>query len=63
MRYYSQNDNLSLLNNMNKSVIVKIIILGMELDQLQVEDQPHWTHWLLEHSDHVSRRFIVCFRW
>ena len=30
------------------------LTLGLELDQLQAQDQPHWTQWLLEHRHHVS---------
>merc|ERR1719221_824605 len=27
---------------------------GVEPYQLQVEDQPHWSHWISEHCHHVS---------
>jgi len=39
------------------------ICQGLELGQLQAQDQPHWTHRILEHRNHVSRRFFVCLRW
>merc|ERR1711971_739950 len=39
------------------------ICQGLELGQLQAQDQPHRTHRILEHRNHVSRRFFVCLRW
>ncbi len=35
---------------------------GVEPDQLQAEDQPHWSHRLSEHRDHVTRRLPLRFR-
>ncbi len=34
----------------------------MEPDQLQAEDQPHWSHRLSEHRHHVTRRLPLRFR-
>ena len=38
------------------------ILTGLEPDQLQAEDQPYWSHRILEHRHHVSRRFPLRFR-
>ena len=35
---------------------------GMESNQLQAQDKPHWPCWLPEHCDGVSRRIPLCFR-
>ena len=40
-----------------------LFLSGMELGQLQAQDQSHWPHWLLEHCNHVSRWFSMCLRW
>merc|ERR1712129_82475 len=32
------------------------------IGQLQAQDQPHRTHRILEHRNHVSRWFFVCLR-
>ena len=37
--------------------------LGVESDQLQAEDQPLWTHRLLELRYRVARRLPVRIRW
>lgn len=37
--------------------------LGVEPDQLQAENQPHWSQRLPEHSDCVSWWLPVCIWW
>ena len=36
---------------------------GVEPDKLQVEDQPHWPHWLFEYCYCLSWWLIMCFWW
>ncbi len=36
---------------------------GLEFDQLQAQDQPQGTQWLLEHRHRFTRRFVVHIRW
>lgn len=36
---------------------------SMELGQLQTQDQPQGTQWLLEHRYRFPRRFVVHIRW
>lgn len=37
--------------------------IGVEPGQLQAEDQPHWSRWLPEHSDCLSRWLPLCIWW
>lgn len=47
----------------DKRSVNVILIQGVELDQLQTKDKPHWTLWLPELCHRLSRWLLVCFWW